>query len=113
MAPNIVDGLNDCSLQFVFCECYIYRKENNVQLYSSFHKSVGLLDLIHFDVFGRIKVPSISKVLYDVSLVDNYSRRTWVYFLRMKYEVFSWFKSLNLSCEIILVGRLMIVSFIL
>jgi hypothetical protein len=58
---NLVDGLNDRALEFEFCEHYIYEKHNHVQFYSSSHKSAGLLDLIHLDVFGPVKVPSISK----------------------------------------------------
>jgi hypothetical protein len=51
-----------------------------------------LLDLIDYDLSGLVKVPLISKDLYYVSSIDDYSRRTWVYFLRTKSEVFSWFK---------------------
>jgi hypothetical protein len=96
---NLVDGLNDCALEFDFCEHCIYGKHNHVQFYSSSHKSSGLLDLIHSDVFGLVKVPLISKALYYVSFIDDYSRRTWVYFLRTKYEVFSWFKEFKSLLE--------------
>jgi len=58
-----VDGLNDCALEFDFCEHYIYGKHNRVQFYSSSHKSFGLLDLIHFNVFGPVKFNFISKAL--------------------------------------------------
>ena len=78
---NLVDGLNYCGIEFDFCEHCIYRKQNHVQFYSSSHKYFGLLDLIHFDVFGPVKVPSISKDLYYVSFINDYSRRTWVYLL--------------------------------
>jgi transposase InsO family protein len=96
---NLVDGLNDCALEFDFCEHCIYGKQNHVQFYSSSHKSSRLLDLIHSDVFGPVKVPSISKALYYVSFIDDYSRRTWVYFLRTKSEVFSQFKELKALLE--------------
>eukprot|EP01018_Ginkgo_biloba_P007445 Gb_23450 [translate_table: standard] len=71
---NLIEGLTDCTLDFDFCEHCIYRKQNRVQFYSSSHKSFGLLDLIHYDVFGPVKVPSISKSLYYVSFIDDYSR---------------------------------------
>jgi transposase InsO family protein len=57
------------------------------------------LDLLHYVVFGLIKVPLISKSLYYVSFIDDYSIRTWVYFLRTKYEVFSQFKELKSLLE--------------
>jgi hypothetical protein len=61
-----VDGLNDCALEFDFCEQCIYGKQNYVQFNSSFQKYYGLLDLIYSDVFGPIKFPLISKALYCV-----------------------------------------------
>jgi hypothetical protein len=78
----------ECPLEFDFYEHYIYGKKKHVQFYSNSHKSSGLLDLIHYDVFGPIKFPYIYKSVYYVSLIDDYSRRTWVYFLRTKYKVF-------------------------
>jgi hypothetical protein len=85
-----IDGLNECSLQFDFCEHFKYGKKNHAHFYSSSHKSCGLLGLIYSNVFGRVKVPSISKALYYVSFIDDYSR-TWVYFLRTKSKVLSQF----------------------
>ena len=54
---NMVDRLNDCSLELDFCEHCIYGKQNCVQLCSSSNKYFRLLDIIHFDVFGLVKVP--------------------------------------------------------
>lgn len=86
---GMVYGLNNFSLLFEFCKHCMYGKQNHVQFYSSSHKSYGLLDLIHFDVFGPIKIPSILRALYYVSFIDDYSRRTWVYFIKSKSKVFN------------------------
>jgi len=50
-------------------------------------------------VFGQINVPLISKSIYFISFIDDYSRRTWIYFLRSKSEVFSWFKEFKAFAE--------------
>ena len=71
----IIDGLNDCTLEFEFCEHCIYGKYNHVQFYSSSHKYFGLLNLIHY-LFRIFKVSSISKDLHYVPFIDDYSRRT-------------------------------------
>ena len=55
--------------------------------------------MIHSDVFGPVPVPSFGKSLYYVSFIDDFSRRTWVYFLRQKYEVFSKFKDFKALVE--------------
>jgi hypothetical protein len=46
-----------------------------------------------------VKVPSIFKAFYYVSFVNDYSKRTWVYFLRTKYEIFCQFKELKALLE--------------
>ena len=97
---NLVEGLSDCNLDFDFCEHCIYGKQNHVHFYSSSHKSSGILDLIHSDVFGPVDVPSIGKSTYYVSFIDDYSRRTWVYFMKSKYEVFSHFKEFKAMVEL-------------
>lgn len=89
---NLVNGLNDCNLEFDFCEHCIYGKENRIQFYSSSYKSSSILDLIHSDVFGLADVSSVGKLVYYVSFIDDFSRRTWVYFLKSKAKVFSRFK---------------------
>ena len=50
-------------------------------------------------MFGPIPVPSLGKSLYYVSFIDDFSRRTWVYFLRQKSEVFSKFKEFKALVE--------------
>ena len=80
------------------------RKKNRVQFYSSSHKSSGLLELIHFDVFGPIKVALISKALYYISFIDYYSRRHIFSEVNMKSVV--GLRILRVSKKIRLVGRL-------
>jgi hypothetical protein len=47
---------------------------------------------VHSDVFRPVLVPSLGKFVYYVSFIDEFSRNTWIYFLRNKYEVFDRFK---------------------
>jgi hypothetical protein len=46
------------------------------------------LELVHSDLMGPFPDPSISKARYMMTFIDDYSRHTWVYFLRQKFEVF-------------------------
>eukprot|EP00253_Pinus_taeda_P013498 PITA_13498 len=47
---------------------------------------------MHSDVFGPVKVPSLGKSMYYVSFIDDFSRNTWIYFLKKKFKVFDKFK---------------------
>jgi hypothetical protein len=52
----------------------------------------GILELVHSDVFGPVTVPSLGGSLYYVSFINNFSRKTWIYFLGKESEVFEQFK---------------------
>jgi hypothetical protein len=68
------------------------------------------LELVHSDVCGSMPSTSLSGYTYYVSFIDDYSCKTWVYFLNSKDEVlrkFKEFKALveNLSKRIIKILR--------
>jgi hypothetical protein len=47
---------------------------------------------VHNDGFGPVSVPSLGESVYCVSFIDDFSRNTWIYFLKNKYKVFDRFK---------------------
>ena len=66
---------------------------------ASDNKSTGILDLIHIDVSGRMSHVSLGGYQYYVIFINDYSRRTWIYFLKTKGEVFSRFKEFESLVE--------------
>ena len=58
-----------------------------------------ILELVHSDVFGPLSVPSLGKFVYYVSFIDEFSRNTWIYFLKKKSEVFDRFKEFKALVE--------------
>nr|GEZ54425.1 retrovirus-related Pol polyprotein from transposon TNT 1-94 [Tanacetum cinerariifolium] len=50
---------------------------------SSIKKS---LHLLHMDIFGPVTPRSINHVKYTLIVVDEYSRYTWIYFLKKKSQ---------------------------
>ncbi|WP_238336988.1 hypothetical protein, partial [Mannheimia haemolytica] len=58
-----------------------------------------ILELVHSDAFEPVKVPSMGKSVYYVSFIDDFSRNTWIYFLKKKYEVFDRFKEFKALVE--------------
>ena len=51
-------------------------------------KNKGMLELIHSNVSGPIPSTYLSFYEYYVTFIDDYSRKTWIYFLKTKDEVF-------------------------
>ena len=66
---------------------------------SSDSKAKGILDIVHSDVCGPMTTTSLSGYVYYVSFIDDYSRKTWIYFLKAKTEVFNKFKEFNALVE--------------
>ena len=84
--------MSNFTLDFDFCEHCIYGKQNRVRFPSGATRAKEILELIHSDMFGHVPIPSLGKSVYYVSFIDDYSRNTWIYFLRKKSEVFDKFK---------------------
>jgi histone deacetylase 1/2 len=60
--------------------------------------STGVLDLIFSDVWGPTP-NSVGRNKYYVSFIDDYSKFTWIYLLRQKFEVFSCFREFHSLVE--------------
>jgi hypothetical protein len=63
------------------------------------NKAKGVLELIHSDVCCPMPSSSMSGYVYYVSFIDDYSHKTWLYFLKSKDEVFSKFKEFKALIE--------------
>ena len=51
-----------------------------------------VLDPIHSDVSGSMPTTYMNGSRYFMTLIDDYSRYFWIYFLKKKFEVFETFK---------------------
>ena len=69
-------------------------------------KTKSTLELIHNDVCGLMLSTSLSGYEYYVTFIDDYSRKTWIYFLKNKSEVFGKFKEFKVLIENILEKRI-------
>jgi hypothetical protein len=65
----------------------------------SSNRSKEILDLIHLDVCSPMPVRSLRGSLYYVIFIDDYSRKTWLYLLKSKDEVFSKFQEFKVEIE--------------
>jgi hypothetical protein len=66
---------------------------------SSNNRSKEILDLTDLDVCGPMLVKSLGGSLYYVIFIDYYSRKTWLYLLKTKDEVFNKFQEFKAEIE--------------
>ena len=89
---GMVEVMSNFSLDFDFCEYCAYGKPNQVSFPSDTMRAKGILELVHSGVFEPVSIPSLGKSMYYVSVIDDFSRNTWIYSLRKKSKVFVRFK---------------------
>jgi hypothetical protein len=66
---------------------------------SSDTRSARILDLVHTDVCGPMTRRSLSGCEYYLTFINDYSRNTWIYFLKAKSEVFTRFQEFRALVE--------------
>jgi len=62
---------------------------------SSQSQTTNILQLVHYDLSVMLPMTSLGGFLYYAIFVDDFSCKTWIYFLKKKDEVFKWFRSLK------------------
>ena len=75
------------------CENCIYGKHKRVIfLRVGKEKKSEKLELVHIDVWGPTQVSSLSVSRYYVTFIDDGTRKTWIYCIQNKSDVFDTFK---------------------
>ncbi|MCO5604299.1 hypothetical protein L7F22_058464 [Adiantum nelumboides] len=81
------------------CKACCLGKQSRSKFPRSQTRTHATTDLIHVDVCESAHTPSLSGHTYYVSFSDDYSRYTWVYFMKSKAEVFQIFKHFHMMVE--------------
>ena len=93
MASKAVSGLPDIQTKHEgICKGCAQGKNAKKTFLSSERKAKGILEIVHLDVCRPMSSSSLSRYVYYVSFIDDFSCKTWIYFLKRKNEVFSKFK---------------------
>ncbi|KAJ4719063.1 Retrovirus-related Pol polyprotein from transposon TNT 1-94 [Melia azedarach] len=75
-----------------FCEHCILGKLHRSKFPKAIHRTKGTLDYIHSDCWGPSRVESLGSHRYFVSMIDDFSRMTWVFIMKHKSEAFKNFR---------------------
>ena len=63
------------------------------------HESKSILEYVHSNLWGPEKTKTHGGNAYFLSIVDDYSRKVWVYLLKNKSDAFSKFKQWKILIE--------------
>ena len=80
-------------------DCMVGKQHREAIPKKSLWRASQCLQLVHADICGPIKPKSHSNKRYLINFIDDYSRKTWVYFLSEKSETFSVFKKFKAFVE--------------
>ena len=75
------------SPSIIACDACAFIKQKCLKYSFRTSKSLQFFELIHVDIWGPISVSSIDGYKYFFTIVDDYSRFTWILFLKNKTEV--------------------------
>ncbi|KAL8160069.1 LOW QUALITY PROTEIN: hypothetical protein V2J09_001606 [Rumex salicifolius] len=90
---EMVVGLPAFGQEKGVCESCLKGKQHRLPFpkHSSW-RADNKLQLVHSDLCGPISPPSNSGKRYLIRFIDDFSRKTWVFFLAEKSETFKYFK---------------------
>lgn len=97
---KMVNGLPSIQIPKKLCtECLIGKQHRDSMSKKSLWRASNKLQLVHADICGPIKPESNSNKRYFLSFIDDFTRKTWIYFLHEKSEAFAMFKNFKAYVE--------------
>lgn len=93
LPTNIPESLNTC-------EAFVAGKQSRLPFpKNTSHRASRPLQLLHADLWGPAPVSSYSGACYFLSIIDDCSRKNWIYFLIKKSEAFDKFQDFQRMAE--------------
>lgn len=96
----MVAGLPNFNPPTEICEdCIIEKQARDSFPTEKSRRGKRRLELVHSYLCGPINLKSNGGKCYIITFIDDFSRKTWVYFLQEKSEAFAAFKSFKALIE--------------
>src|ERR1044072_2882157 len=80
-------------------ECQIGKQTKKSHPKIQHQTKTKVLELLHMDLMGPMQVESLGSKKYAFVCVDDYSRFTWINFIREKSDTFEVFRNLCLKVQ--------------
>lgn len=68
------------------CDSCSRAKHTRLPFPNSSIKTNGCFELLHCDIWGKYRFPSLSGASYFLTIVDDFSRAVWVFLLKFKHQ---------------------------
>lgn len=94
-----MDFVENSELQIKNCEVCARAKSKRLPFKPSETRSTEILQLLHTDLMGPMETPSIGHAKYLLTVIDDYSRYVFVFFLKKKSEVMENLKDFKVFIE--------------
>ena len=91
--PKIVKSINSV------CRNCQHGKQTKANFKTKEHMTSHPLEIVHTDICGPTRTKSMQGEYYFILVIDDYTRMTWVTFLKEKSEAFEKFKILKAMAE--------------
>jgi len=96
----MVRGLPEILAPSKVCEECVVSKQSHSQFpKGKSWRANDVLELVHSDICGPINPSSNGGKRYFITSIDDFFRKTWVYFLQEKSEAFTVFESFKAWVE--------------
>ena len=110
MESHSVKGKSNCTIEpltevqadeapLSVCTLCVQSKQTRIIQHTPIRATNWILKRLHSDLWGPHDPESLGGSLYAEVLVDNYSKKSWVEFLKMKKEFYNWFTCMVLKLE--------------
>ena len=100
-SKNMVHGLPTLNVLEELCtDCIMGKHHRDSIPKKSSWRASQVLGLIHADICGPITPMSCGNKRYTLCFIDDYNRKSWMYFLLEKSEALSHFKCFKKKVEI-------------
>lgn len=84
---NKISVVQSHSLNFNDCDVCHYSKQHRKPFPASHHQTLACFDLIHLDVWGPYRTVTHNNYSYFLTIVDDFSKATWVFLFSHKTQV--------------------------
>jgi hypothetical protein len=97
---EIVTGVPEFTIEHQeLCKGCALEKYTKTFFPSSDSRAASILDLIHSNVCGPVSFASLSGCLYYVIFIDDFSQKSWIFFMKTKGQVFNRFQEFKTLVE--------------